>query len=87
MVISSFLKKKHLYPSCLKNFEKILKTVISRKLQGFVYSYMEASIAKPGKTLTTSNYWVANYKLDEIKTEFKRENRKKTLTIAIYDIA
>ena len=48
---------------------------------------MEARIEKPGKTLTTSNYWVANYKLDEIKTEFKRENRKKTLTIAIYNIA
>ena len=48
---------------------------------------MGVRIAKPGKTLTTYNYWVANYKLDELKTEFKRENRKNTLTIAIYDIA
>ena len=48
---------------------------------------MEAKIAKPGKTLTISYYWVANFKLDGIKTEFKLENRKKTLTIAIYDIA
>ena len=40
---------------------------------------MEASIAKPGKTLTTSNYWVAKNKLDKIKTEFKRESRKKNL--------
>ena len=37
---------------------------------------MEARIAKPGKTLTTSNYWVAYYKFVEINTEFKRENRK-----------
>ena len=37
---------------------------------------MEVSIAKPAKTLTTSNYWVANYKLDEIKTEFECEKRK-----------
>ena len=43
-------------------------------MQGFADSYLEARIAKPGKTLKTSNYWVTNYKLDEIKTEFKREN-------------
>ena len=48
---------------------------------------MEARIAKPGKTLTTSYYRDANFKLDEINTEFQLENRKKTLTIAIYDIA
>ena len=46
---------------------------------------MEARIAKPGKTLT-SNYWLANFKLDENNTEFKQENRKKTY-IVIYDIA
>ena len=28
---------------------------------------MEARIAKPGKTLTISLYWVANFKLDEPK--------------------
>ena len=44
---------------------------------------MEARIAKPGKTLTMSYYWVFNFKLDEISTEFKLEN--KTLTIAIHD--
>ena len=37
---------------------------------------MEARIAKPGKTLTSSSYWVANYKLNRKKTEFKRENGK-----------
>ena len=30
---------------------------------------MEARIAKPGKTLTISYYWVAYSKLDEIITE------------------
>ena len=48
---------------------------------------MEARIAKPGKTQTISYYWVANFKLDEINTEFKLENRKKNLNIATYDIA
>ena len=48
---------------------------------------MDARIAKSGKALTTSHYWFANFKLDETNTEFKQENRKKTLTIAIYDIA
>ena len=40
---------------------------------------MEATIAKPGKTLTISYYWVANFKLDEINTEFKLENREQNL--------
>ena len=66
----------------MKISEKIIENVISRKLQGFGYSYIEARIAKLGKSLATSNYWVAN-----TNTEFKRENRKKNLTIAIYDIA
>ena len=48
---------------------------------------MEARIAKPGKTHTISYDWVVNFKLDEMNTEFKLENRKKTLNIAIYDIA
>ena len=48
---------------------------------------MEARIAKPGKTLSISYYWVANFKLDEMNTEVKLENRIKNLTIAIYDIA
>ena len=34
---------------------------------------MEARIAKPGKTLTISYYWVANFKLER-NTEFKLEN-------------
>ena len=41
---------------------------------------MEARIAKLGKTLTISYYWVANFKHDGITTEFKLENRKKNLT-------
>ena len=41
---------------------------------------MEARVAKPGKTLTISYYWVANFKLDEINTEFKVKNQKKILT-------
>ena len=72
----------------MKNLEKKnLENCPSRKLKGFGYSFMKARIAKPGKTLTISYYWVANFKLDELNTEFKLENRKKTLTIAIYDIA
>ena len=47
---------------------------------------MEARIAKPGKTLLISYYWVAYFKFDEINAEFKLERREKTLTIAIYDI-
>ena len=58
--------------SFLQNFEKSRKGF--GKLKGFGYSYMQARIAKPGKTLTKSYYWVANFKLDEINTEFKMEN-------------
>ena len=46
---------------------------------------MENRIAKPGKTLATSHYEVANFKLDEINAEFKLENRKKTITIVTFD--
>ena len=66
---------------------KNLETCLSRNLKGFGYSYKEARIAKPEKTLKMSYYWFAYFKLDEINTEFKLENRKKTLTIATYDIA
>ena len=45
---------------------------------------MEAKIAKPGEVLTASQYWVVNFKLGKINIEFKLENRKKILTIAIY---
>ena len=48
---------------------------------------MEARIGKPGKTVTKSHYWVAYFNLDEINTDFKQENRKKILIIAIYDVA
>ena len=58
-------------------FLKNLENSLSRKVKGFGNSYIESRIAKPGKTLTISYYWVANYKLDEINTEFKLENRKK----------
>ena len=37
---------------------------------------MEAKIATTGKNLTASHDWVANFKLDEINTEFELENRK-----------
>ena len=46
---------------------------------------MEATITTPGETLTATNYWVANFTLNEIDTEFKLENQR-ILTIAIYDI-
>ena len=55
------------------NFLEIFKNLencLSRKLKGFGYSYMEARIAKPGKTLAISYNWVANFNwLDEINTE------------------
>ena len=57
------------------NFFEIRKK--SCKLEGFGYSYMEARTKKPGKTLTLSYYQVAYFKLDEINTEFKLENKKK----------
>ena len=41
--------------------------------------YMEARIAKPGKILTMSYFWVFNFKPDERNTKFKLENRKLTL--------
>ena len=47
---------------------------------------MEANIATSGETVTASHYWVATFKLGEVNTDFKQENRKKILTIAIYDI-
>ena len=56
------------------------------ELQGFGYSYMEARIAKPGKTLTSSNYCVANYKLNKKKLNLNVK-MEKSLTIAICDIA
>ena len=40
---------------------------------------MEAKIATPGETVTASQYWVADFKLREINTEFKQENRKNNL--------
>ena len=45
---------------------------------------MEAKIAKPGELLTACQYLVVNFKLGKINIEFKLENRKKILTIAIY---
>ena len=41
-------------------------------------------MAKPGEVLTASQYLVVNFKLGNINIEFKLENRKKILTIAIY---
>ena len=48
---------------------------------------MEAKIATPGEALTASQHWVASFKLGKINIEFKLENRKKIVIIAIYDIA
>ena len=35
---------------------------------------METRIPKAGKLLTISYYWVGNFKLDEINTDFQLEN-------------
>ena len=40
---------------------------------------MEAIISTPGYTVAASYYWVANFKLGEINTELKQDNRKKNL--------
>ena len=69
------------------NFLKNLENCLSRKLKVFGYSYIEARIAKPGKTLTISYYWVANFKLDGKSRNLKWKIEKKTLAIAIYDIS
>ena len=45
---------------------------------------MEAKIEKLGEVLTASQHLVVNIKLGKINIEFKLENRKKVLTIAIY---
>ena len=45
---------------------------------------MEAKIAKTEEILTASQYLVVNFKLGNINIDFKLENRKKILTIAIY---
>ena len=37
---------------------------------------MEARIATPGEATTASHYSTANFKLGEINTAFKLENRK-----------
>ena len=111
----------------MKSFEKVIKNVISRKLQGLEKCNLEArfltlesiltapnyrvenfkfsrkiskivvsrrniknmadKIPTPEGTLTAYHYWVANFKLGKINTDFKRKIDKKTfLTIAIYDI-
>ena len=48
--------------SFLKNFEKITKNVISRKLQKIEQSYLEASFAIFEITLTGPNYRVGNFR-------------------------
>ena len=47
----------------LKIFEKITKNIISRKLQGFEQSYLEARFAILDSTLTVPNYRVGNFRL------------------------
>ena len=46
----------------LKNFEKITKNVISRKLQRIELSYLEARFAILESTLTGPNYRVGNFR-------------------------
>ena len=45
-----------------KNFEKITKNVISRKLQRIEHSYLEARFAIFEITLTGPNYRVGNFR-------------------------
>ena len=49
----------------LKVFEKITKNVISRKLQGFEQSYLEARFAMLESTLRGPNYRVGNLRFLE----------------------
>ena len=70
----------------MKIFEKITRIFVSRKLNRIVYSYLDAQCATFKIALTASHYWVAIFKLGK-KIEFKPENRKHFLIIAIYDIA
>ena len=53
--------------SFLKNFEKITKNVISRKLQRIEQSYLEARSAIFEITLTVSSYRVWNFRFCEKK--------------------
>ena len=48
--------------SFLKNFEKITKNVISRKLQRIEQSYLETRFAILESTLTGPNYRVGNFR-------------------------
>ena len=56
---------------------KLYESAVSLKLKGFGYSHMEAIIARPVEALTALQYWVANFKLGKLNTEFKLESRKK----------
>ena len=56
-----FLKKRT-NSSFLKNFEKIAKNVISRKLQRIEQSYLEARFAIFESTPTGPNYRVGNFR-------------------------
>ena len=49
------------YKSFLKISEKIIKNVISRKLQGFEQSHLAAKFATPESTLTESHYRDGNF--------------------------
>ena len=49
----------------LKISEKIIKNVISRKLQGFEQSYLEAKIATPESTLTEPHHRDGNINFSE----------------------
>ena len=59
-----FLKTNNIL-SFQKNFEKIIKNVISRKLQRIEQSYLEARFAIFEITLTGPNYRVENFSFCE----------------------
>ena len=50
----------------LKISQKIIKNVISRKIQGFEQSYWETKFATPESTLTKPHYRDDNFKFCEI---------------------
>ena len=64
----------------LKNLENC-RISYTKRIWLFIYGGQNRNT---WEALTASQYWVANFKLGELNTEFKLE---KILTIAIYDIA
>ena len=74
-----FLKTNNL--SFLKNFEKITKNVISRKLQRIEQSYLEARFAIFESTPTGPNYRVGNFRFLETDQSFLKNFEKITKNV------